>query len=372
MFVTDTLTLFAVAFLALLLAGALAPLETLGWWAGWFGQSARDPGPVAPMPELVPPSADAYVVFLSGIHNVEMRSFARREVTLLASLRERLPDHRVLEVFPYSVTNRALTGQRAFAGYWRWALRMKLSQRSLANMAGMVINLRNLWQVAVSADRRYGPMYSYGSATLIAEALLAEGYRPGSGKPLTLIGYSGGGQVAAGAAGHLKVLLGVAVTVVSLGGVLASDPGMLEVRHLYHLYGSRDRVQRLGLVFFAGRWPLLQYSPWNQARAKGLVSFVELGPMQHTGRSGYLSASETLADGRTFLQATLDALCTGILAHAASAGAALPAEGLTGEVLTGERLADERRANQGLARESNADEGIADEDVDPPGGKLTP
>ena len=105
------------------------------------------------------------------------------------------------------------------------------------------------------------------------------------------------------------LLLGVAVTVISLGGVMASDPGLLDVRHLYHLVGSRDRVQRLGLVFFAGRWPLLRYSPWNQARARGLITVVAMGPMKHTGDQGYLSTTATLPDGRTFLAATLDAIC---------------------------------------------------------------
>lgn len=307
MMIADAWLLAGIAFLAFLLAGALSPLEALGWWAGWLGERrASYPLPTAAQAS---PNAEGFVVFLSGIHNVETRIYARRELRMLEQLRDRLPEHRVLEVFPYSVTNRALTGQRAFARFWRWALRMKLSRRSLANTAGMVINLRNLWQVAVSADRRYGPIYSLGSAHLIAEALVTAGYEVGSRMPVTLIGYSGGGQIAAGAAGFLDELLDVPVTVVSLGGVMASDPGLLDVAHLYHLVGSRDRVQRLGVVFFAGRWPLLRYSPWNQAIARGLITRVSMGPMKHTGNQGYLSPVATLADGRSHLAATLDAIC---------------------------------------------------------------
>ncbi len=300
-------TFAGVALLALLLAGALAPLEALGWWAGWFGRRPED-RPEPRRADSGGPPPRSFVVFLSGIHSVTGRAFARREVVLLRRLRERLEGVRVLEVFPYSVTNRALTGQRAFGGFWRWALRMKLSRRALANTAGMVINLRNLWQVAVSADRRYGPIYNHGSAELITEALLTGGYVPDSGTPVTLIGYSGGGQIALGSSSYLADILGAPVTVVSLGGVMASDPAALEVDHLWHLYGTRDAVQRLALILFAGRWPLLRYSPWNQARARGLLTPVCLGSMAHTGAAGYLSTTARLEDGRTHLQATVDAI----------------------------------------------------------------
>jgi len=301
----DVWILVGLAFLALLLAGALAPLEALGWWAGWYGRRPEE------RPVRIRAAAGApqhFLVFLSGIHSVAEHAFARREVTFLERLRERLPDSRILEVFPYSVTNNALTGQRAFARFWRWALRMKLSRRALANMAGMLINLRNLWQVAVSADRRYGPIYNHGSADLITDALLAAGYVPGSRTHVTLIGYSGGGQIALGAAGHLDEILGAPVDVIALGGVMASDPAVLQVRHLYYLYGDLDNVHRTGRALFAGRWPLLRYSPWNQARAKGLITHVRLGPMKHTGRDGYLSTTALLPDGRSHLDATVDAI----------------------------------------------------------------
>jgi len=299
--------LAGLGFLALLLAGALAPLEALGWWAGWFGRRGEE-HPVRLPSEGQVPAAKHFVVFLSGIHSVAERAFARREVVLLERLEQRLPDARVLEVFPYSVTNRALTGQRAFARFWRWALKMKLSRRSMANLAGLVINLRNLWQVAVSADRRYGPIYNHGSAELITEALLGAGYVPASGTHVTLVGYSGGGQIALGASGHLDDILGMPVDVIALGGVMAADPAALQVRHLFYLFGDRDTVHRLGVVFFAGRWPLLRYSPWNQARARGLVSELRLGPMKHMGRDGYLSTTGRLADGRSYLDATVDAI----------------------------------------------------------------
>jgi len=40
-----------------------------------------------------------------------------------------------------------------------------------------LINLRNLFQVAVSVDHRYGPFYNLGQAENVRDALLAYGYR---------------------------------------------------------------------------------------------------------------------------------------------------------------------------------------------------
>ena len=88
------------------------------------------------------------------------------------------------------------------------------------------------------------------------------------------------------------------------------------MRHLYSLYGDREAVQRVGMVFFAGRWPLVRYSPWNQARARGQVTRVRLGPMKHMGRDGYLSTTALLPDGRSYLvPEDIRALAVPVLAH---------------------------------------------------------
>lgn len=299
----SALLLFGVA--ALMLAGLLAPIEALGWWAGWYGSEAEPPE----LEPGVPPSgARRFVVFLSGIHTASGEAVAEREVHLLERLRESLPDAEVLEVFPYSVMNRALTGQRIFARFWRWALAGKMSRRQLAGLAGMLINLRNAWQVAVSADRRYGPMYDQGSADLIARALLERGYRPGSDVPVLLIGYSGGGQIALGAASELPERIGTAPTVLSLGGVMASPRSLHRLARVVHIRGRRDGIARLAAAAFPGRWPWVSWSAWNRARREGVVHVVDMGPMDHTGRDGYLDGAKRLPDGRSYLDATVDAI----------------------------------------------------------------
>ena len=301
---SDAVTLIGVAVGGFLVAAMLAPLEALGWWAGWFGRE-RNAEARAAEPNPVTSEAEHFIIFLTGIHSVSERTFARRERNFLKELSKCLPQATVLEVFPYSVANNPLTGQRVFAWFWRFALKLKLSRVSVA---GFIINLRNLFQVAVSADRRYGPIYNQGTAEALYTALRQHGYQPGSGVPVTLIGYSGGGQVAAGTAGYLKEMTGTPVTVISLGGIVASDEGLLEVKHLYHLVGERDRVQRLGPLLFPGRWSILGYSYWNQAKKKGLIDIVPMGPVDHTGRDGYLDAKFVLEDGRSSLEQTVDVI----------------------------------------------------------------
>jgi hypothetical protein len=338
MVVPDLGTIALVAVAALLVAGALAPLEALGWWAGWYGdpvdEDEIDPeldvgseaAPVEDRPDATgvdgataiepapraeaatPPVVDPWVVFLSGVHAVDAESYGRREAALLERLRRSLPDGRVIQVFPYSVTDRALTGERLFGGLWRLALRAKTSRRRVAQMLGFVINLRNTWQVLVSADRRYGPFYNRGSAALIVRALRRRGLPHGAQPRIVLIGYSGGAQVALGAAPFVKEATGATVTVVSLGGVLSADPGVLEAAATWHLHGSRDRVQRLAAWAFPGRWRLLPWSPWNVARHRGSLRAVVIGPCDHTGKDGYLDGEAHVPDGRSYVDVTADVL----------------------------------------------------------------
>lgn len=317
----DLPTLALVALGALLIAGALAPLETLGWWAGWFGEAADASDVTATEADdetLTAASADAvssepstnvdpWLVFLSGIHAVGPVTHARREARLVAGLRRALPDGRILEVFPYSVTNRALTGERVFARVWRWALRGKLGRRRLGQVAGFLINARNFWQVLVSVDRRYGPYYNQGSASLVLRALRRRGY-PGHGGRIVLVGYSGGAQVALGSSSFLKEATDAEVTVVMLGGVMAADPAVLQIDRAVHVYGDEDRIQRWSAWFFPGRWARVSWSPWNLARLRGTLELVALGPCDHTGANGYLDEDSHVDDGRSYLELTVDVL----------------------------------------------------------------
>jgi len=288
----------------LLIAALLSPLEALGWWAGWFRGLDDTPPAEETLPPPAPiPAARRYVAYLTGVASAAEGVHLPREQRFLEALAARLPDTVLIgDIFPYSITHRALTGQRVFAWFWRYAF----SRKTQGSPVGFLINLRNFFQVLVSADSRYGPIYNQGGASLIVNALRRHGYPFGSGTPVTLIGYSGGGQICLGAVPYLKAIIGAPVTLISLGGVLCSDPGVAEVERLYHIQGSRDWVQRIGAVVFPGRWPLLPNSTWNRARAQGRVQIIRPGPFKHTGKGGYLDAETRLPDGRTCLEATLD------------------------------------------------------------------
>lgn len=296
----------------LLLTAVLAPLESLGWWAGWFGEHEAPALAGAPVP-VEPPKSGAvvsapathYLVYLSGIGAIDGNSIPAVERVWLDTLNNAIPGSElVADVFPYSVTSAGLTSRRFAQRFYRW-----LEQRRLKNPQAIeqaIVNLRNMFQVAVSADKRYGPIYNVGVARSIVRRLSMHGYVPASGVPITILGWSGGGQIALGAAPYLRSMLQAPIRVVSIGGVLSDDPGVAAVEHLYHFYGSRDPIQAVGQKLYAGRWPIFPRSSWNLAMQSGKLTFTCLGPMKHVGAGYYWDPDTTLPDGRSYSQVTLD------------------------------------------------------------------
>lgn len=308
----DSLYLFLGVVLAgIVVALLLAPLESLEWWAGRYDARLHTPEKQSPSPYQAagtqPSSVRAhYLVFLDGIAKAGAVNYGDVQ-DLLDRLSDALPGAVVLgDVMPYSVTNTGLTEGRPLSRFWRRAFRLKVEGKR--PLVGFTINVRNLLQVLVSADKRYGPVYNQGEAQVILNSLLKNRYKPGSGVPVTLIGYSGGGQISLGAAPYLRRALGAPITLISLGGVMASDRGLKTVNHLYHLAGSKDHVQALGAVVFPGRWPILANSYWNRAKRQGKISVIPMGPVGHHGPDSYLDKNCFFEDGRSFLGGTLDTI----------------------------------------------------------------
>lgn len=253
--------------LVVLLVAAVAPLESLGWWSDKGAEEAKETiGKIASGTlddDLPKTDYEHYVVYLSGIGALDGASIPAEEEPLLQGLRDRLPNALVInDVFPYSVANNALTGSRALSRMWRHVEKTRLAKPE--SLLGFLINGRNAMQLFVSADRRYGPTFNLGTAQEIGRSLVRHGYELGSGKRVSLVGWSGGGQVSIGAAWYLGAV-GIPVDVVSLGGMLSDDPGLDRVKHLWHLHGTRDGWERMGRVIFAGRWPSAPFSPWTTA-----------------------------------------------------------------------------------------------------------
>lgn len=319
-FGVELLFLAALLIFSVLIAGVLAPLGALSWWAGWSARaggatpSGREGGgeELAP-PVIIPPSptdlaapAEHFLVYLSGIGDVSATSLHAYELGYLDALAAALPRTRIIDdIFAFSVTNVGLTEEERMGRFWRWMTQVKSGPGRGAALSKMAIQGRNMLQVAVSADRRYGPVFNYGTANSIFQNLLEAGYEPGSGVPVTLIGYSGGGQVVLASAQYLKPALAGPLQVISLGGVMADSAGIEAADEVIHLDSKLDPVQAVADYLFPRRWPLARSSRWNLALASGKLRRIEVGPMLHNGPKGYLDPDAHLADGRSHLDATV-------------------------------------------------------------------
>lgn len=288
-----------------LLALAVAPLDALGWWSREGADEAAELVTELSEP-VVATEFDHYVVYLSGIGAIDGRSVPAEEEPLIAAIAELAGTCLIRDVFPYSVENKGLTGQRPLAWLWKWI--EKLRFKNPESLAGMLINARNAAQLFVSADRRYGPTYNIGTAREVFEALHRSGYPFGSGKPVTLVGFSGGAQISIGAASYLG-MGNIPIRVVSIGGMMSDDPGLNRVEQVWHLRGTKDIFEKLGGVMFAGRWPHAVFSPWSDALAQGRIAIYDLGPMNHNAKAHYFDPNTfSEQDGRSFLQITIDAV----------------------------------------------------------------
>jgi hypothetical protein len=253
-------------------------------------------------------------VFPSGIGEASGAWRVPEERRFLARFRAAIPDRTVIDdIFPYLVTSNALVEDRFFTGVWR--LVNRTLHRRPNSPVGFLVNIRNVFQVMVSVDHRYGPFYNLAKAEMIAEALADHGYPSRSGQRVILIGYSGGGQVSVGEALYLKRIVQAPATVVSIGGSISSDAGLLAADHVYHLHGEHDSIEELCRYVFAGRWTIARQSCWNRALAQGTISLLAQGSVGHNGASDYFG-EEPLADGTPSVDRIVAVVCDLLERHA--------------------------------------------------------
>ena len=296
--------------LALVVAAIVVPLTVLFWWAGWSKRATPGGGGVPA--RVAPPAAPTlgpFLVYLSGVGDISDDYQTRYEDQLLEAVAARVPGLVVSsDVFAFSVDNLGMTSQRSLGWFWTWVNKERLRKGGLLRPVGHLIDLRNILQLTVSADARYGPIYNYSVAEIILQSLLRHGYVPGSGAPVALLGYSGGGQIALATAEYVQATLQAPVQVISMGGLMNSSRSLRSIERLTHLYGTHDYAQRSADWIFPKRWPIFQRSDWNQAIAAGRLQRICLGPMGHTGRKSYLDATVTVADGRSYQEVTAAAI----------------------------------------------------------------
>ena len=213
MLLTDIVNLLLLGAFLFLIAALISPFESLGWWAGWF--SSREQSDIDEPDYLIEtvtqtqqqrPSKN-YVVFLDGISRASREDNVYRTGDFITALNNQLADTTIIsDIFPYSPQGKALTDKRLLSYFW--ILLDDSSNKHFWRRFRSLINLRNLLQVLVSADRRYGPIFNQGAAANVFNALLAAGYPINSGQKIHIIGYSGGAQIAVGIAPYLKETLG--------------------------------------------------------------------------------------------------------------------------------------------------------------------
>ncbi|MFM7449013.1 MAG: CAAX protease [Leptolyngbyaceae cyanobacterium] len=318
-----------IAIVGMVFAGLLAPLETLGWWAGWFGDEVDTSSAIALATDRVAAPGSAgkdvsrYIVYLDGIGQ-SGEEYTPDVEDFLNALRPSLPPDMALVqgLMMYSVLNKPLDEDRPLAFLWRRADKVRWANP--AALLGILVNLRNVLIVAVSSDKRYGPIYNQGIAQVIFDGLIARGYQPNSGIPITLIGYSGGGEMSVASAPYLERSLGSQIEVISLGGVMSANNNLLELDHLYHIVGDKDPVERLGPIMYPGRWQLFALSYWNRAKRKGKITIISAGPVGHQVPGGYMDPKAKLPDGRTNLQQTIEIILQILRGEALKADQSIP------------------------------------------------
>jgi len=305
---------------ALALGAMAAAIAVLLWWAGWTKRAAYAPPANATPTAPAARPADRYLVYLSGVGDVSGEWISRYEQAFLAAIAARAPGTAILEdIFPFSPANRGMTSERLLGWFWGWVHAERVRKGRLRRL-GELIDVRNMLHVAASADYRYGPIYNHGTAEMIVRGLLRRGYRLGGGAPVTIMGYSGGGQVALASAGYLKATLKAPVQVISLAGIMNSSPALDWIDRLAHLYGTRDGWLRFGALIFPARWPLFRWSRWNRALAAGKIALICTGPMAHTGRGSYLDDTALLESGQSYMARTAEIIAELVREFPAASG----------------------------------------------------
>jgi len=274
-----------------LIEALLARFEVMIYAAGWRT-------PVKHLPARIPyargaaatPAPHSYLVYLDGIGK---RRFGdtRDGGQLVHAILDTAPEFRVLgQIQPYSPLAVPL-GSRPI---WVW----------LRRRIGIVLFLHNVVQVFVAADRRYRPLYNQAVGVQISDQLRQAGYVPDSGVPVVLLSYSGGAQVATGAAAELRAQLRAPLILINVGGFHNGANSLAGVYRVHELTSRFDRISRVGRWVFPQRWRIAWFGSWNRALRNGEVHVHGLEPATHVGPRSYISAATVLPDGRTPLERT--------------------------------------------------------------------
>lgn len=297
MLLVEVTNLALLGSIILCIAAVLAPFESINWWTGWFNSNAEDDSDDvgyllridAPETEI---TSEDYIVFLDGISRASRENNVTRTADFITVLSNSFPNSVIIsDIFPYSPQGKALTENRLMSRFWN--ILDDSNSKSFWRRFRVLINLRNMLQVMVSSDRRYGPVFNQGAANNVIRALLNAGYKVNSGRKIILIGYSGGGQISVGIAPFLKATLKAPLTLISVGGIFGGNTSLLAFDKIYHLLGSQDTATRRGLFVFPRRWKTMKTSIWNSLQENKTVEVIDLDGVKHNGSDSYFDSYES-------------------------------------------------------------------------------
>ena len=281
-------------------AGIYSLVGQFAFWEGWIGglqepaqlfasqeKRARANGRADPHPPQ-----PHYVVYLDGIHQ-HASEHPPRITTFLSLLEQALgPQAQLLKgIEAYTVLPVGLAEDPGTAWFWRRLFNLQEQNPSavVQVLAGMLVQANNVIKVGISSDRRYGPIVNVEQALKVAERLAELGFHPSSGTPITLLGYSGGGEMAMGMADYLRRICRTPVHIVTFCGVFSGNQELAKVEGITTVVGTRDPLQVVGRIAFPGRSPLLPFTRWNKAVRSGAVRHTLIPGMTHNGNQGPFS-----------------------------------------------------------------------------------
>lgn len=232
------------------------------------------------------------MVYLDGIHQVE-RDHPPRVKNLLAQVEEGLDSSTVLlrGLDSYTVQPVKLAEDRGSAWFWQrlFALQEEHPNGVVRFCSSFLVEANNVIKVGISSDRRYGPIANYLLAVKILRQLQQAGFAIDQGQEVVLMGYSGGGEMAMGAAEYLHQLTRSPIRILTFCGVFSGNQPLQNVDDIAMVVGSADPVAALGTIIYPGRLPWLPLSNWNKARRRGQVQRVCMEGLNHNGEDGPFS-----------------------------------------------------------------------------------
>lgn len=287
-------------------AGIYSVVSQYAFWEGWL-EGLPDPATLFSGPEIPqwkPPAR--FVVYLDGIHQRE-QDHPPRVAALLDELARGLPGDTVLVrgLEAYTVRQGGLVEDVGSQWFWRQVFRLQNQNPNpvVQLLSAFLVQANNVIKVGISSDRRYGPIHNYELALKIATRLQHLRFRPEAGHDLVLLGYSGGAEMAMGAADYLRRLCRTPVRIVTFCGVFGGNHRLDGVQGIVTIVGGRDPVAAFGNIAYPGRLPLLVFSSWNRAVSHGAVQRRLIEGMNHNGPRGPFSSTYRQDVSRAVLHA---------------------------------------------------------------------